>query len=98
MKSGKVDVFDIGPATCKLGGLLQPSLFPYVLISFFSMSSQITTDQLLELASKAGEVRYARLGVENNGSRNALVEYSEQPSIIPALKLHHLEHMGKQIK
>ena len=58
----------------------------------------MTTDDLMDLASKAGEVRYLRLGLEMNGSKNALVEYSEQPFIIPALKMHHQEFMGRHIK
>lgn len=52
----------------------------------------------MELAAKAGEVRYLRLGTEMNGSRNALVEYSEQPFIIAALKMHNQEHMNRHIK
>lgn len=52
----------------------------------------------MELAAKAGEVRYLRLGTEMNGSRNALVEYSEQPFIIAALKMHNQEHMNRLIK
>ncbi|XP_068221726.1 serine/arginine-rich splicing factor 4-like isoform X2 [Palaemon carinicauda] len=33
----------------------------------------------MELAAKAGEVRYVHLGLECNGTKNALVESSEQP-------------------
>ncbi|XP_066979622.1 probable splicing factor, arginine/serine-rich 7 [Macrobrachium rosenbergii] len=52
----------------------------------------------MELAAKAGEVRYLRLGLESGGTKNALVEYSEQPFIISALKMHHQEFMGRHIK
>ncbi|XP_068222308.1 uncharacterized protein [Palaemon carinicauda] len=43
------------------------------------MVSKVTAEELMELAAKAGEVRYVRLGLECNGTKNALVESSEQP-------------------
>lgn len=73
-----------------------PGFYDY--INLFLLFSQVTTDQLMELAAKAGEVRYLRLGTEMNGARNALVEYSEQPFIIAALKMHNQEHMNRLIK
>lgn len=73
-----------------------PRFYDY--INLLLLFSQVTTDQLMELAAKAGEVRYLRLGTEMNGARNALVEYSEQPFIIAALKMHSQEHMNRLIK
>ncbi|XP_076055774.1 splicing regulatory protein 54 isoform X8 [Oratosquilla oratoria] len=67
-------------------------------VVFDNLESNVTADQVMSLAAKAGEVRYLRLGTEKESSRNALVEYSEQPSVVNALQLHHHDFGGRQIK
>ncbi|XP_068221833.1 splicing regulatory glutamine/lysine-rich protein 1-like isoform X2 [Palaemon carinicauda] len=62
------------------------------------MVSKVTAEELTEPAAKAGEFRYLRLGLECNGTKNALVESSEQPFVTSALKMHHQEFMGQPIK
>ena len=51
-------------------------------------SLQVKPDEIIELASRAGEVKYVRVGAQRGTqSRVALVEYTEQPSVIKALQL-----------
>lgn len=59
----------------------------------------LTTDDLIDFFSDAGEVKYLRVCTRNaDNSIHVLVEFSEQPSIIPALKLNGYTIKGKVIK
>merc|ERR1712128_71574 len=69
-------------------------------VVFDNLDTSVTAEQVMEIAKTAGEVKYLRLGVDCDEAdgRNALVEYSEQPSIVVALALHHTDFMGRPIK
>ena len=84
----------------KMAGLLESyscffhKYFIYKNVDYF----QATAEQVMEFASRAGEIRYLRMGIEKDGIKNALIEFCEQPTIIEALQLHDEEFMGREIK
>lgn len=60
---------------------------------------QVTPEQLIEFFVPAGEVKYVRFCTRPaDPTRYALVEFSEQPSIIAALKKNGSELQGQAIK
>lgn len=49
----------------------------------------LSTDDLVDFFTEAGEVKYLRLCSRNaDSTQHVLIEFSEQPSIVPALKLN----------
>jgi arginine/serine-rich splicing factor 12 len=53
----------------------------------------------MEICSNAGEVKYCRLCTRDNDPLNyALVEFTEQPSVIEALKMNGTLLGSKNIK
>lgn len=64
-----------------------------------NFDESITGEQLVDFFQKAGDVKYIRFCTrDNDSSRYALVEFSEQSSIIPGLKLNGTELAGKPIQ
>lgn len=60
--------------------------------------SSLTTDDLIDFFNDAGEVKYLRMCTRSiDNTIHVLVEFSEQPSIIPALKLNGQIVKGKVI-
>lgn len=61
------------------------------------MDNQVSTQQVMEFFSTAGEIKYFRLcSREGDGLQCALVEFTEQESIVPALKLNN-KQLGDSI-
>ncbi|KAB7504306.1 putative splicing factor, arginine/serine-rich 7, partial [Armadillidium nasatum] len=67
-------------------------------VIFDNIPAIATTEEILAFAEQAGQVKYLRVGTELNGTKNCLVEYTEQSYIIGALKLRNTEFMGSTIK
>ncbi|RXG69958.1 hypothetical protein Avbf_08931 [Armadillidium vulgare] len=67
-------------------------------VIFDNIPAIATTEEILAFAEQAGQVKYLRVGTELNGTKNCLVEYTEQSYIIGALKLRNTEFMGSPIK
>lgn len=64
-----------------------------------NVDESITGEQLVEFFQKAGDVKYVRFCTRDNDSNKyALVEFSEQSSIIPGLKMNGSELAGKKIQ
>lgn len=64
-----------------------------------NVDDSITGDQLVEFFQRAGDVKYVRFCTRDNDSNKyALVEFAEQNSIIPGLKLNGSELAGKLIQ
>lgn len=64
-----------------------------------NVDESITGEQLVEFFQKAGDVKYIRFCTRDNDSnRYALIEFSEQSSIISGLKLNGTELAGKTIQ
>lgn len=64
-----------------------------------NIDSSISSDDLLQFFSSAGEVKYLRPCTRtSDNSQHMLVEFSDQPSIIAALKLNGKELNGKVMK
>lgn len=64
-----------------------------------NIDNSITAQQLIDFFSAAGDVKYVRFCTRDNDSnRYALVEFSEQSSIIPGLKMNGSELAGKVIQ
>lgn len=64
-----------------------------ILISNFDIT--IGSDEITEFFVEAGEVKYIRLCTRNlDNTAHALVEFSEQPSVLQALKLNGRELKG----
>ncbi len=63
------------------------------------VDESITGEQLVEFFQKAGDVKYVRFCTrEKDDNKYAMVEFSEQSSIIPGLKLNGQELAGKKIQ
>lgn len=63
-----------------------------------NFDSSLTTDDLIDFFTEAGEVKYLRLCSRTaDSTQHVLVEFSEQPSIIVALKLNGRMIKGKVI-
>lgn len=64
-----------------------------------NVDESITGEQLIEFFEKAGDVKYVRFCTrDNDGNRYALVEFAEQSSTIPGLKLNGCELAGKRVQ
>jgi len=64
-----------------------------------NIDNSISAQQLIDFFSTAGDVKYVRFCTRDNDSnRYALVEFSEQSSIIPGLKMNGTELAGKMIQ
>lgn len=64
-----------------------------------NIDNSISAQQLIDFFSQAGDVKYVRFCTRDNDSnRYALVEFSEQSSIIPGLKMNGSELAGKVIQ
>ncbi|XKL61455.1 hypothetical protein PGB90_008512 [Kerria lacca] len=64
-----------------------------------NVDDSISGEQLVEFFQKAGDVKYIRFCTRDNDSNKyALIEFSEQNSIIPGLKLNGTELAGKIIQ
>uniref|UniRef100_A0A1B6CCM7 RRM domain-containing protein n=1 Tax=Clastoptera arizonana TaxID=38151 RepID=A0A1B6CCM7_9HEMI len=64
-----------------------------------NIDNSISAQQLIDFFGTAGDVKYIRFCTRDNDSnRYALVEFSEQSSIIPALKMNGTELAGKMIQ
>lgn len=60
--------------------------------------SSLSMDDLIDFFTEAGEVKYLRTCTRNlDNSTHVLIEFSEQPSIIPALKLNGRTIKGKVV-
>lgn len=58
----------------------------------------VSTDDLIDLFTEAGEVKYLRTCARNqDGGNHILMEFTEQPSIIPALKLNGRSLKGRVV-
>uniref|UniRef100_A0A1L8DH13 Putative splicing factor arginine/serine-rich n=1 Tax=Nyssomyia neivai TaxID=330878 RepID=A0A1L8DH13_9DIPT len=53
-----------------------------------------TIEELMELFTSAGEVKYGRIA-EVEYTRHAMIEFTEQKSIIDAFKLHGMDYKGR---
>ncbi|KAF6205285.1 hypothetical protein GE061_019454 [Apolygus lucorum] len=64
-----------------------------------NLDPSVTAQQIIDFFSKAGDVKYVRFCKKEleNGINYALIEFSEQTSIINALKLNGVEMGGKPI-
>ncbi|XP_054263912.1 probable splicing factor, arginine/serine-rich 7 [Macrosteles quadrilineatus] len=64
-----------------------------------NIDNSISAQQLIDFFSTAGDVKYVRFCTRDNDSnRYALLEFSEQSSIIPGLKMNGTELAGKMIQ
>lgn len=64
-----------------------------------NIDSSITTEDLVNFFAKTGEIKYFRTCTRTSDNTNhMLVEFSEQPSILEALKLNGKEFKGKLLK
>lgn len=64
-----------------------------------NIDNSISAQQLVDFFGTAGDVKYIRFCTRDNDSnRYALVEFSEQSSIIPGLKMNGTELAGKMIQ
>lgn len=64
-----------------------------------NIDESISAQQLIDFFATAGDVKYVRFCTRDNDSnRYALVEFSEQSSIIPGLKMNGSELAGKMIQ
>ncbi|KAL1131639.1 hypothetical protein AAG570_011252 [Ranatra chinensis] len=64
-----------------------------------NIDSSITAQQLIDFFGTAGDVKYVRFCVrETDPNRYALVEFSEQSSIISALRMSGTELAGKPVQ
>lgn len=64
-----------------------------------NVDETVTGEHLVDFFQRAGDVKYVRFCTrENDSNRYALVEFAEQSSIIPALKMNGLELCGKRIQ
>lgn len=64
-----------------------------------NIDNSISAQQLIDFFSTAGDVKYVCFCTRDNDSnRYALVEFSEQSSIIPGLKMNWTELAGKMIQ
>ncbi|GLV43440.1 Splicing regulatory protein 54 [Carabus blaptoides fortunei] len=67
-----------------------------IIISNYDSST--SSDEIIDFFSDAGEVKYTRLCTRSqDGSSHALVEFTEQQSIIKALKLNGRELKGRVV-
>ncbi|XP_046405646.1 probable splicing factor, arginine/serine-rich 7 isoform X3 [Ischnura elegans] len=63
------------------------------------IDSSTTAQHVLEFASKAGEVKYIRFCIRNEDKKHyALMEFTDQGSVIAGLKLNDTELHGKKVK
>lgn len=64
-----------------------------------NIDESISAQQLIDFFATAGDVKYVRFCTRDNDSnRYSLVEFSEQSSIIPGLKMNGTELAGKMIQ
>uniref|UniRef100_A0A1B6H2B7 RRM domain-containing protein n=1 Tax=Cuerna arida TaxID=1464854 RepID=A0A1B6H2B7_9HEMI len=64
-----------------------------------NIDNSISAQQLIDFFGTAGDVKYIRFCTRDNDSnRYALIEFSEQSSIIPGLKMNGTELAGKMIQ
>lgn len=64
-----------------------------------NIDNSLSAQQLIDFFTSAGDVKYVRFCTRDNDSnRYALVEFSEQSSIIPGLKMNGTELAGKMIQ
>ncbi|KAI4467842.1 serine/arginine-rich splicing factor [Holotrichia oblita] len=64
-----------------------------------NIDSSISTEDLVNFFAKTGEIKYFRTCTRTSDNTNhMLVEFSEQPSILEALKLNGKELKGKLLK
>ncbi|XP_056645498.1 probable splicing factor, arginine/serine-rich 7 [Diorhabda sublineata] len=70
-------------------------------VLMLNYNSSMSHDDIINFFSRAGEVKYLRLCKsenESDDSTKVLVEFSDQPSVINALKLNGTELKGQVIK
>lgn len=61
--------------------------------------ASLTVDEMIEFFSAAGEVKYLRdCSRKSDGTSHMLIEFSDQPSIVNALKLNGMELKGKPLE
>lgn len=78
--------------SCKIEETRRTILVPNV-------NSSASSDDYMEFFSKAGEVKYMRYCTKPSDNTNhLLIEFSEQSSVIEALKINGSEFKGKPIK
>uniref|UniRef100_A0A224XNB6 Putative splicing factor arginine/serine-rich n=1 Tax=Panstrongylus lignarius TaxID=156445 RepID=A0A224XNB6_9HEMI len=64
-----------------------------------NIDSNITAQQLIDFFGTAGDVKYVRFCTrENDPNKYALVEFSEQSSIITALKMNGSDLLGRSVQ
>lgn len=64
-----------------------------------NIDNSISAQQLVDFFGTAGDVKYVRFcSRDNDSNRYSLVEFSEQSSIIPGLKMNGSELAGKMIQ
>ncbi|KAJ8962693.1 hypothetical protein NQ318_001090 [Aromia moschata] len=69
-------------------------------ILMLNVDSSVTNDELITLFTPAGEVKYLRTCSQESDSNasHMLIEFTEQASIISALKMNGMEFKGKPIE
>lgn len=64
-----------------------------------NVDESVTGEQIVDFFQRAGDVKYVRFCTRDNDSnRYALLEFSEQSSLIPALKMNGSELCGRKIQ
>ncbi|XP_065225609.1 probable splicing factor, arginine/serine-rich 7 [Planococcus citri] len=64
-----------------------------------NVDESVNGEQMVDFFQRAGDVKYVRFCTrENDSNRYALIEFSEQSSIIPALKMNGSELCGRKIQ
>ncbi|KAJ8929933.1 hypothetical protein NQ314_017342 [Rhamnusium bicolor] len=68
-------------------------------ILMLNVESSVTHDELINYFSTAGEVKYLRACTQDSNNRShMLVEFSDQSSILNALKMNGMNFKGKQVE
>ena len=63
-----------------------------------NIDNDVSSEQLMGFFSQAGEVKYVKFcSRENDDNRYALIEFTEQPSVLNALKLNGKDLNGKAL-
>ncbi|CAH1365772.1 hypothetical protein MTP99_002044 [Tenebrio molitor] len=68
-------------------------------VQVVNFDPNIPADEIIQFFSSSGEVKYLRIcECPNDGSTHVLIEFTEQPSVVNALKLNGEDFKGKPLE